>query len=89
MQRTATRESIGDIGRSEMSFQLGLIEADQSDNDSVNVATARNRWFQFRRDPPLTFNRLFVGASFGPMGDNSEPDYLSAFPDGECGSFIY
>jgi len=31
---------------------LGLL------NDSVNVAAARNRCFQFRRDPPLTFNRL-------------------------------
>lgn len=29
-------------------------------NDSVNVAAARNRCFRIRRDPPLTFNRLFV-----------------------------
>jgi hypothetical protein len=30
-------------------------------NVTVNVAAARNRCFQFRRDPPLSFNRLFVG----------------------------
>jgi len=32
-------------------------------NVTVNVAAARNRCLQVRRDPPLTFNRLFVRAS--------------------------
>ncbi|MCA9190414.1 MAG: hypothetical protein KDB03_01575 [Planctomycetales bacterium] len=29
-----------------------------SDNATVSVAAARNLSIQFRRDPPLTFNRL-------------------------------
>jgi len=32
----------------------------QRRNVTVNVAAASNRCLQFRRDPPLTFNRLFA-----------------------------
>ena len=34
-------------------------------NATVNVAAASNRELQIRRDPPLTFNRLFVLVSDG------------------------
>ncbi len=38
----------------------GSRETCGSPNASVNVAAARNLCRQVQRDPPLTFNRLFV-----------------------------
>ena len=51
-------------------------------NAPVNVAAARNRCFQFRRDPPLTFNRWF-GQVLGD-GPDRTAQFRRHFAQGEA-----
>ena len=41
-------------------FGIHATARPEAANVTVNVAAAKNRSLQVRRDPPLTFNRLFA-----------------------------
>ena len=47
-------------------------------NVTVNVAAASNRCFQFRRDPPLTFNRWFCRELYSCSFRTSTPGVPAA-----------